>query len=194
MHATGMIAASDGNVSARLGPDRVLITPAGAAKGHLRPEELVVVDLEGQVLAGSGRPSREFAMHQAAYRARAELGAVVHGHPPRALGFVVAGRAIPADLLPEVVVELGEIPTAAYATPTTEEVPLALAPYLAKHRLVMLPWHGALALAPDPLTGFGYLEKLEHLCQVAWVAEGLGGARPLPAEALAKLVALHGGC
>lgn len=194
MHAAGMIAAADGNVSARLGEEAILITPAGAAKGFLKPHELVVVDLEGRLLRGEGRPSREFAMHRAAYLARPDLGAVVHGHPAVALAFVVAGRPIPDRLLPEVVVELGPIPTAPYATPTTEEVPEALAPYLKDHKLIMMPWHGALSLAQEPLEGYGFLEKLEHLCRVALAAESLGGARPLPQEALAKLQQLHPGC
>lgn len=195
MHAAGMIAAADGNVSARIAPDTVVITPAGAAKGFLKPRELVVVKLDGTLVRGDGQASREFAMHRAAYLARPDLGAVVHGHPAMALAFVVAGRPIPDRLLPEVVVELGPIPTAPYATPTTEEVPEALAPYLAQaHKLIMMPWHGALALAKHPLEGYGFLEKLEHLCRVALAAESLGGAKPLPAEAVAKLEALHPGC
>ncbi|MEB3329005.1 MAG: class II aldolase/adducin family protein [Candidatus Sericytochromatia bacterium] len=190
MYAQGYLAATDGNVSIRLG-SRLLVTPTGVAKGRLAPEDLILTDLAGRVL-GSGVASSEMALHTEAYARRPDIGAVVHGHPPRAIAFTVAGRPIPGRLLPEVVVAFGgEVPTVPYTTPTTPEVPAALGPALAGHDVVMMAWHGAVCLGPDVWDAYHKLEKLEHLCEVALLAEQLGGARMLSEAQVAPLMALH---
>jgi L-fuculose-phosphate aldolase len=179
MWQKGFLAATDGNVSVRLG-DKLVITPTGVSKGRLKPEDLIVTDMMGKLLQGKAPPSSEIAMHVCAYAARPEIEAVVHGHPPRAIAFTVAGREIPGRLLPEVVVSFGGVvPTVPYTTPTTSEVPEALLPYLLRHDVVMMEWHGAVCLGVDAWDGFFKMEKLEHLCEVALFAEQLGGGRPL---------------
>jgi L-fuculose-phosphate aldolase len=188
MYEKGFLAATDGNVSARLG-DRLFVTPSGISKGHMAPEQLIVTDLSGRVLEGEARPSSELAMHLAAYRARPDVQAVVHAHPPRAIAFTVAGVPIPGRVLPEVVVTLGgEIPTVPYTTPTTEEVPQALGPYFERHDAVMMEWHGAVCLGPDVWDAYYKLEKLEHLCEVALFAQQLGGWRELSERQLGPLM------
>ncbi len=92
LHERRLIGAGEGNVSCRLGRDRLLVTPSGASKGYLRPADLVVVDLAGEKVRGRGRPSTELLMHLAAYAARPDAGAVVHAHPLTAVAFTVAGR------------------------------------------------------------------------------------------------------
>lgn len=179
MYHKGFLAATDGNVSVRLG-DKILITPTGVSKGRLKPEELILTDMKGKLLQGKAPPSSEIAMHVCAYAARPDVSALVHGHPPRAIAFTVAGRPIPGRLLPECVVSFGgEVPTVPYTTPTTYEVPDALRPYLERHDVVMMEWHGAVALGHDAWDGYYKLEKLEHLCEVALFAEQLGGGRLL---------------
>jgi L-fuculose-phosphate aldolase len=184
MHAKGFLAATDGNVSVRLG-DRVLITPTGVSKGRLKPEDLILAPLAGRP---DPRTSSELAMHLCAYRVRDDIKAVVHGHPPRAIAFTVAGRDIPGRLLPEVVVSFGgTIPTVPYTTPTTEEVPAALAPVLREHDVLMMAWHGAVCLGADAWDAYYKLEKLEHLCEVALYAEQLGGGRMLSDDQVVRL-------
>lgn len=191
MYEKGFLAATDGNVSARLG-DRLLVTPSGVSKGHMAPHDLIVTDLEGNRLEGTSLPSSELAMHLAAYRARPEVQAVVHGHPPRAIAFTVAGVPLPARILPEVVVTLGgDIPTVPYTTPTTEEVPRALGPYFERHDAVMMEWHGAVCLGPDVWEAYYKLEKLEHLCEVGLFAQQLGGWRELSEAQLGPLMAIR---
>lgn len=199
MYEKGYLAATDGNVSVRLG-DRLVITPTGVSKGRLAPDDLIVTDLTGQVVGRSGgAASSEVALHTVAYARRPDIGAVVHGHPPRAIAFTVAGRPIPGRLLPEVVVSFGgEVPTVPYTTPTTPEVPAALGPVLATHDVVMMEWHGAVCLGADVWDAYYKLEKLEHLCEVALFAEQLGGGRALSEAQVRPLLAirqrLHGGC
>jgi L-fuculose-phosphate aldolase len=191
MYEKGFLAATDGNVSVRIG-DRLIVTPSGVSKGHLAPEALIVTDMSGHVIEGDGLPSSEMAMHLAAYRARPDVTAVVHGHPPRAIAFTAAGVPLPGRLLPEVVVALGgEIPTVPYTTPTTDEVPRALFPYFERHDAVMMEWHGAVCLGHDVFEAYYKMEKVEHLCEVALYAQQLGGWRDLTDAQIQPLLAIR---
>jgi L-fuculose-phosphate aldolase len=189
LHDRRLLGAGEGNVSCRLGPDRLLVTPSGANKGHLRSADLVVVDLSGAKLRGRGRPSTELLMHLAAYAARPGVEAVVHAHPITAVAFTVAGLEPPNDLLPEAVLVLGRIAVAPFATPGTEEVPRSLAPFWAGHEVILLERHGALALGHGLFQAFDRMETLERVCQVAAAARALGRCEPLPARAVEKVLA-----
>src|SRR5512136_2729592 len=157
LHERRLIGAGEGNVSCRLGEDRLLVTPSGTNKGYLRPGDLLVVDLEGKVRRGRGRPSTELRMHLAAYAARPDAGAVVHAHPLTAVAFTVAGLPPPNDLLPEAVLVLGRVAVASFATPGTDEVPASLEPLWGSSDVFLLERHGALAL------GGGLLQALDRM-------------------------------
>jgi L-fuculose-phosphate aldolase len=189
LHERRLIGAGEGNVSCRLGPDRLLVTPSGASKGHLRPAELAIVDLQGRKIRGRGRPSTELLMHLAAYAARPDVGAVVHAHPLTAVAFTVAGVAPPNDLLPEAVLVLGRIAVSPFATPGTDEVPRSLSPFWKGHDVVLLERHGALALGRDLFQALDRMETLERVCEVAARARALGSCKPLPARAVEKVIA-----
>ena len=189
LHERRLIGAGEGNVSCRLGPDRLLVTPSGASKGHLRPAELAIVDLQGRKIRGRGRPSTELLMHLAAYAARPDVGAVVHAHPLTAVAFTVAGIAPPNDLLPEAVLVLGRIAVSPFATPGTDEVPRSLSPFWKGHDVVLLERHGALALGRDLFQALDRMETLERVCEVAARARALGSCEPLPARAVEKVIA-----
>ncbi len=184
-----LIGAAEGNVSARLGPDRFLVTPAGVGKGNLRPAELVVVDGTGAVVKGRGRASSELRMHLAAYAARPDAAALVHAHPLTAVALTVAGLPPPNHLVPEASVTLGEVAVAPFATPGTEEVPRALAPLLPQHDVILLSRHGALALGASLAEACDRMETLERVARVALLARLAGRCEPLPAEAVARVVA-----
>ena len=189
LHDRHLIGAGEGNVSCRLGKDRLLVTPSGVGKGALRPADLVVVDLSGRRIRGRGRPSTELRMHLAAYAARPDAGAVVHAHPLTAVAFTVAGVAPPNDLLPEAVLVLGRIAVARFATPGTDEVPRSLSPFWDGHDVILLERHGALALGRDLLQAFDRMETLERVCEVAARARLLGACAPLPEAAVQKVLA-----
>ena len=127
MYERGLIAGADGNVSVRLGDDRLLITPSGLHKGDLAEEDLVITDRAGKPLAGRHRPSSEILMHLLCYDLREEVRAVVHAHPVHAVALAMAGVSLANCILPESCLALGHILTAPYSTPGTEEVPAALA-------------------------------------------------------------------
>src|SRR5512137_1621065 len=189
LHDRRLLGAGEGNVSCRLGRDRLLVTPSGANKGHLRPADLVVVDLAGAKVRGRGRPSTELLMHLAAYAARPDALAVVHAHPLTAVAFTVAGLAPPNDLLPEAVLVLGRVAVAPFATPGTDEVPRSLAPLWARHDVLLLERHGAIALGRDLFQACDRMETLERVCEVAAAARALGRCEPLPPAAVARVIA-----
>jgi len=184
-----LIGAGEGNVSARLGDGRFLVTPSGVSKAALRPGDLVVVDADGKRLSGKGRPSSELPMHLAAYAARADAGALVHAHPITAVAFTVAGLPPPNDLLPEAAVVLGTVAVARFATPGTPELAASLAPLFPCHDVLLLERHGALALGATPAQACDRMETLERVARVALLARLLGRCQPLDPEAVAQVVA-----
>jgi len=189
LYERDLIGAGEGNVSARLGRGRFLVTPSGVSKAALRPGELLVVDGHGKRLSGKGRPTSELGMHLAAYAARPDAMALVHAHPLTAVAFTVAGVPPPNDLLPEASVVLGAVAVAPFATPGTPEVAASLGPLLARHDVLLLERHGALALGATPRQACDRLETLERVSRVALLARLLGRCEPLGAEAVAKVIA-----
>jgi len=188
LHDRRLVGAGEGNVSCRLGRDRVLVTPSGTNKGFLRPADLLVVDLSGKRVRGPGRPSTELGMHLAAYAARPDVGAVVHAHPLTAVAFTVAGLPPPDDLLPEAVLVLGPIGVASFATPGTDEVAASLAHLWRAHRVFLLERHGALALGEDLFQACDRMETLERVCEIAALARAMGRCEPLPGAAVEKIL------
>lgn len=187
MFDKGWIAANDGNISVRLGDDRVLVTPRGVSKGMLAPEDLVVADLEGRKLSGHLEVTTEIGMHLTIYRVRPDVRAVVHAHPPAATGFAVAGRALNLGSLPEVIVCLGSVPLAEYGLPGTPAFSEGMLPYIPKYDAMLLANHGAVAYGPDVMRAFFRLDTVEHFARISLVAELLGGAKALPRVEIQKL-------
>ncbi len=184
-----LIAATDGNVSCRLGSDRLLITPSGRAKGELDPADLLVVNFAGETISGDGRPSSEIRMHLVVYRNRTDVGALVHAHPPLLTAFSLAGVAFAADVLPEVWLTIGNVPTAPYATPSTDEVPDSIAPFVRDHQAILLERHGSLTFGRTLREAYMRLEKLEHAAYTLYYASMIGRCPPdaMGKEALEKL-------
>jgi L-fuculose-phosphate aldolase len=187
MYRKGFVVASEGNLSVRLDVDRILVTPAGACKGRLLPHELIITDLQGTVVAGTGQPSSELQMHLLCYRLRPLVRAVCHAHPPTATGFAAAGRALEEAVLPEVVSMLGKIPLAPYGTPGTKELCAGLEPLVPSYDAMLLENHGVVTCGEDLITAYQHMETVEHFAQVMLVAESLGGARLLTHAQIQKL-------
>src|SRR4051812_29265101 len=127
-----LVSATDGNVSARLGPDRILVTPSGVSKGDVTELNILLCDMDGRKIRGRGDVSSEVHVHLAAYRSREDIGAVVHAHPPTATAFTFAGREdlLRAPVIPEVVAQIGPIPSAPYITPGTRALAEAFAAHI----------------------------------------------------------------
>ncbi|GLC26559.1 class II aldolase/adducin family protein [Roseisolibacter agri] len=185
----GLIAGPDGNVSVRLGPDRLLVTPSGGAKVDIAEADLLEVDLEGRVMAGAGQASSELAMHLAIYRARPDVGAVVHAHPPTATGFAVAGETLPDGVLPELICQMGAVALVPYFTPGTPAAAAAFAPYLSGHSAFLLANHGATTVGATLDEAHRRMESLEHAARILLAARLVGRVTPLTDEQRAALQA-----
>jgi L-fuculose-phosphate aldolase len=192
LYERGLIAATDGNVSCRAGPDRLLITPGGSAKGELQPCDLLLTDLGGHILMDTGRASSEILMHLAVYEARPDVEAVVHAHPPMLTAFTLARVPFLAEALPEVWLTIGPVAMAPYATPSTAEVAASITPFIGDHQAVLLERHGSLTLGKNLREAYLRLEKLEHAAHTLFYAQFLGNQSPGPLSqaALAKLAGL----
>ena len=193
LYDRGYAAANDGNLSVRVGEDRLLITPSGVSKGRMTPDMLLVTDLDGQVVEGDRHPSSETKMHLMVYRRRPDAGAVVHAHPPVSTAFAVCRRGLETPYLAELAAGLGTVPcTPSFAMLSTDEVPESVEPYLPDHNAVLLANHGALAWGADLWEAFDRLETVEHTAKIVLNAEALGGGVPLTAEEVARLQSLRG--
>ncbi|MDZ4835997.1 MAG: class II aldolase/adducin family protein [Candidatus Melainabacteria bacterium] len=187
------ICGTEGNFSIRLGENLLLTTPASTCKGRLKPDELVLTDLEGKPIEGqTHRPSTELAMHITAYQKRPDIKAIVHAHPTVAVGFTVAGQSLAKCVLPEVVCTLGFIPVAPYATPSTNEVSESISELVTKYDALVMDHHGALALGKDIWDAYYKLETLEHHAETMLVAHLLGGVKTLRKPQVEKLLDIVG--
>lgn len=193
MWQLGWVAANDGNVTVKLADGTFLATPTGVSKSFITPETLLHIDAEGSILEGEPgyRPSSELKMHLRCYQERADVGAVVHAHPPTATGYAVAGKSLDEYSMIETVVAIGSIPLTPYGTPSTQEVPDAIAPYLAEHDVMLLQNHGALTVGADLLTAYYRMETMELYAKISLNAHLLGGAKEIPGFQIDKLLDLR---
>ena len=194
MYGRGLVVACEGNLSARLDPERILVTPTGVCKGHLALQDLLVTDPSGAVMFGTGRPSSEILMHLLFYTLRPDVHAVCHAHPPTATGFAAAGRALEEAVLPEVIMDLGSIPLAPYGTPGTWELCKGLEPLVPKHDAILLENHGVVTCGQDLTTAYQRMETVEQFARILLTAECLGGPHLLSRADLQKLIATRSPC
>ena len=193
MWQLGWVAANDGNVSVKLPDGTFLATPTGISKSFITPEKLVHIDKEANVLHGleGYRPSSEIKMHLRCYAEREDVGAVVHAHPPVATGYAVANVPLDEYSMIETVIAIGSVPVTPYGTPSTEEVPEAIAPYLGEHDVMLLQNHGALSVGSDVITAYYRMETLELFAKISMNAHLLGGAQELPREQIDRLISMR---
>jgi L-fuculose-phosphate aldolase len=195
MYQKNLIVSIDGNVSVRLGGERLLTTPSGVCKGLIEAQDLVITDMAGQVGSeesapgNSYRPSSELRMHLEIYRQRPDVRAIVHAHPPITTALTVAGVSLAACILPETLVNLGTIVTTAYATPTSADVPLVIRDLIRDHDALVLDRHGAVTVGVSLMDAYAKMEKVENAAQVIWIARSLGRVKTLPLDEIKKLSA-----
>ena len=185
----GLMTSNDGNISIRLNPERLLITASGICKGRMDEEDLLIVDLDGNVRHSSKdrSPSSETPMHLEVYRQRPEIRAAIHAHPVFATALTVADQSFPDDILPEVALTLGKVPITAYATPSSHQDAEAIRPLIRDHDALLLRQHGSLTVGRDLNEALIHLERLEHVAEVFWRAQMLGNVRRIPPDELERL-------
>jgi L-fuculose-phosphate aldolase len=191
MYARGYTASNDGNISVRLGADRLLMTPKSVCKGFMTPDMMCITDLDGKKIQGDRDPSSEMLMHLEVYRQRPDVAAVVHAHPPTATGFAVAGIAMDEPVLAEAAVVLGPVPVAPYAMPGTPELAASLEPFVIDHDAVLMANHGVVCCGADLLQAYLNMELVEQSARTLLVVRQLGGAHALTSEQITQLKELR---
>ncbi|HEX5236167.1 MAG TPA: class II aldolase/adducin family protein [Silvibacterium sp.] len=187
MYRLGFAPGTSGNLSVRLDATHILATPTGCSKALLRPRDMVIVDPDGHLLSGTRNVTSEIGMHLAVYRARPDVNAVIHAHPPLSTGFASCGLALDEPLCAEIIMTLGSIPLAPYATTGTDEVGASLQPFLRDYDAILMANHGLVTYGKDLLDAFMKMETCEHFAQVCLTAHQLGCRKLLEEDALSKL-------
>lgn len=193
MWQRGIVSANDGNVSVKLSDGTFLCTPTGVSKSAVTPQMLIHLDADGCVLDAMDpyRPSSEMKMHFRCYKERPDIGAVVHAHPPIATSYASMGKALDGYNTVETIVQLGAVPVAPYAEPSTDEVPDSVAPYLKNHDAMLLAHHGALTVGDSLTAAYFRMESLETYAKTSLCIHLLGGTEDIPKEKVDKLIDLR---
>ena len=187
----GFVAANDGNISVKVGPNEFYCTPTGVSKGYMTPDMIIKIDADGNKLEGRLNPSSEIKMHMRVYKERPDVNAVVHAHPPVATAFTVANVPMDQYILPEAVLTIGNVPTCDYGTPSTMEIPDSLMPYMQQHDAFLLKNHGALTVGNTLQRACFTMEEVEFNAKINLYARQLGKVDEIPCAELEKLMELR---
>ena len=184
LEAEGLVAEASGNVSVRLpskaGRDLVAITPSQVPYRKLRPEQILIIDYERNVIDGEGKPSSESVTHLTAYRARADVGAVIHSHSVYASALAVAGQGIPALIDEQVVTLGGEVQVAEFGMSASQDLADNAVKALELRQAVLLRSHGALSVGRDLDEVLAVAALVERMAKIYILARTLGEPLKLP--------------
>lgn len=182
----GLTVGSSGNISARIpGDSRIIITPSGVPFRVMRPEELVIVNIDGEILEGK-KPSSELPLHLKIYKNRPDINAIIHAHSVYCSVLAANHTPIP-PILDEITVFLGgEVLVAKYAPPGTEELAKNALEALGKRKAVILANHGVVACGRDLNDALEVLIRVERVAKIYTLARLIGEPRRLPDEAIRR--------
>src|SRR3954469_1204199 len=186
----GFCAGNEGNHSYRIADNKVLCTPTGISKGFLRPDDICTVDLEGKQLSGKRKRTSEILLHLAIYKARPDVKAVVHSHPPHATAFAIANVELPTCIHPEAEVFLGAVKTAKYVTPGDTRLGESLLPYIKDSNTIVLQNHGVVCFDTDLEQCYYKLEIVDAYSRILLLAKQIGSIRPLDSGEMKELLEL----
>ena len=173
-YAKNFVEANGGNFSYRLADGRILATPTMISKGFMEPDDMVLLDLEGNQIGGHRKMTSEILMHLTFHKHRPEVRAVIHAHPRYASAFAVTNTPVPKCIIPEVEIFVGEVPITDYETPGTPKLSERLLPVLHDFNVFLLANHGAVTLGRTVMEAFWRMEILDAYCQVILLARQLG--------------------
>lgn len=180
VYEKNFVSAYDGNLSVRLSADRFLITRSGICKGDVEESDILEIDGSGRKISGEGKVTTEYKIHLFVYNKRPEINSVVHCHPVFATAFATKGEGLEKPVFPEVILNLGKVPLCKYGTPSTEEIPESMLPYINRCNAMLFQNHGAVTFGTTVKDAYYKMEKLEHAAKTLFIARQLGGERPLP--------------
>ncbi len=185
------VTSQGGNLSWRVGPDRVLITPTKMNKGKIRFDDVLIVGADSRVLfaAEKREPTGEVRIHLGIYAKRPDIVSIIHAHPTWLTAFALSKpELLQMPWLPEPVIEVGPVALTEYAQPLTEDLARKFDPVIMRHNAFLMRNHGAVVLCREGLSRcFELLEMLETSAKSVAIAQMIGGATPLSREAVKGL-------
>jgi L-fuculose-phosphate aldolase len=190
VYAKGFVSAYDGNLSVRIDKTKILITPSGMCKGELSEDDLLEIDYSGNLLSGRGKISTEVKIHLIAYQKRSDINSVIHCHPVHATAFAAAGEGLTRPVFPEVILSLGKVPLCKYGTPSTDELPNSMLPYIDYTWALLLENHGAVTFGKTVKGAYFRMEKLEHAAHTLLVTRMIGREKTIPHTKLKELYSI----
>ncbi len=193
MYQKNHIAANDGNITCKVSADTLWATPTGVSKGFMAEEELVKMDMDGNILQkGDKLPSSEIKMHLRIYRENSTIRGITHAHPPYATAFAIAGLPLDKATYPEAFVNLGVVPCVHYETPGTDGIADSVAPYCKDYHALLLANHGAVTWGNSVMEAFYRLESMEHFAMISIITDFvMGKANLLSRGQMDELIALR---
>lgn len=184
---------TSGNMSIRVGEDKMLITASGSANGYLEKDEIVLTDFDGNsVDGGVKKPSSEKLMHIAIYKKRPDLKVILHVHSPYLSSFAAAGIPLDEPIMAENTFYFGKILMADYALPSTTELAENTAKFFDKYNAVLMANHGFVVASDNIKDAYLKLELAESYAQIVLNTYLLGGAHKLTKEQENAILALRG--
>ena len=180
MHARGLVEGTAGNVSGRVDDGTVVVTPSSLGYEEMTLDDLVVVDLDGNVVSGTRSATSEKGVHLAAFAAFPEVGGVVHCHAVHASMYAVSHRPIPAAIDEFVVYIGGDVPVGEYHPSGSDGLPVEVASHLHDRSAVLMANHGLVTIGKSVDDALHSALVVEHNAKIMFGAQQLGGVVPLP--------------
>lgn len=181
--AGGLVSGASGNVSIRIRAadgDLLGVTASRVPYHRFTTADVLVCDFDVEPVFGEGVPSSESLAHVAIYRARADVGAVIHTHSVHASAFAVRGQPIPCVLDEQVISLGGAVEVAEYAPSASEELAERAVAVLGERAAVLLRHHGVIGVGADLDEAVAVVELVERVAEICVAAAALGGTRELP--------------
>ncbi|MEO2169087.1 MAG: class II aldolase/adducin family protein [bacterium] len=191
MLRAGLVEGTAGNLSARLPDGNVAMTPSSLDYEQMCLEDLVVVDLDGNLVEGERGPTTEKALHLACLKRWPELGGVIHSHAMFATMFAVTHQPIPCVIEEFDVFVGGEVPVANYQVTGSDELGEEVASWVGERGAVLMANHGLLTVGSSPEKALQVAHLVERTAKIIWGARMLGDLVPLPDETLERFAPIY---
>ena len=185
----GLTSGNSGNISCR-DLDKVIITATNTTNGYLEPEDLTIIDFEGNVLEGK-KPSSEKFLHIEFYKQRPDINAIFHVHSPYLTAFAAAGIALEENILPEIVYAFRKIPLAEYALPGSMDLVENTSKFFKDYDVILMKNHGVIIGGKTIEDAYIKLELCETYAKTILFSKLLGGAKILPENEIEKIYTLR---
>ncbi len=191
----GLMVSNDGNISALMADGNILVTPSGICKGRMKADDLLVIDMQGNLVKPAAnpllKPSSEQPMHLEVYHQRKDVGAVIHTHLVYANAIAMTVGKLRMDVIPEAAIAFGEVPITDFAMPSSTQNADAIRHLIIDHDVLLIRNHGSLTVGKNLDEALINLERLEHIAKTLTIAELLGKINPLPPDILEAIAQIR---